>query len=112
MDREFQQGEAYDGSSADDAARLMKAIGNPSRLRILQELVREPQQVCHLEEALGLEQAYVSQQLARLRNEGIVTGDRFGRSVRYRIVDARIQPVLEVLHRYRSAAQTGRVDKM
>ncbi len=112
MDGELKQNEPDPSFDTVDAARLLKAIGNPWRLRILKELVREPQQVSDLELSLGLGQAYVSQQLARLRREGIVTGDRTGRAVTYRIVDARIVPVLEVLYRSRSAAQSGRVDKI
>ncbi len=112
MDGDLKKDDAEFVADAEDAARLLKAIGNPSRLRILHELVAAPRQVSDLETTLGLGQAYVSQQLARLRAEGVVTGDRSGRTVRYRIVDARIEPVLEVLYRFRSAAHSGRVDKI
>ncbi|MEM7752727.1 MAG: metalloregulator ArsR/SmtB family transcription factor [Pseudomonadota bacterium] len=82
---------------AEDGARFLKVLGNPWRLRILALLVDEPKQVGELEEALGLGQAYVSQQLARLRAEGIVAGDRNGRAVHYRVVDDRVEPLLEAL---------------
>lgn len=84
---------------AEDVARLLKVLGNPSRLRLLALLVRQPMQVGDLEAALGLGQAYVSQQLARLRSEGIVEGKRSGRAVLYRIVDTRVAPVIESLYR-------------
>ncbi len=112
MDGNLKKADAELVADAQDAARLLKAIGNPSRLRILQELAKAPRQVSDLEATLGLGQAYVSQQLARLRGEGIVSGDRSGRTVLYSIVDARIEPVLDVLYRYRSAAHSGRVDKI
>lgn len=112
MDGDLANDDKEPVADAMDAARLLKAIGNPSRLRILQELATAPRQVSDLEAALGLGQAYVSQQLARLRAEGVVIGDRIGRTVRYRIVDARIEPVLEVLYRFRSAAHSGRADKI
>ncbi|MEO0915487.1 MAG: metalloregulator ArsR/SmtB family transcription factor [Pseudomonadota bacterium] len=83
----------------EDQARLLKVLGNPSRLRLLMLLMREPMHVGNLESALGLGQAYVSQQLARLRNEGIVEGKRSGRAVLYRVVDARVAHVVEALSR-------------
>lgn len=84
---------------AEDHARFLKILGNPWRLRILALLVEAPRQVSDLEEALGLGQAYVSQQLARLRADGIVEGERSGRAVLYRVVDARVRPVLIALYR-------------
>ena len=66
-------------------------------------LVHEPKQVGDLEAALGLGQAYVSQQLARLRAEGIVVGERNGRAVHYRVVDRRVEPVLRALDRHKIA---------
>lgn len=111
MDGELKGTETEPQLDAEDAARLLKAIGNPARLRILNALAEAPQQVGDLEEILGLGQAYVSQQLARLRREGIVSGERSGRAVLYRIVDARIAPVLNSLYRSRTAAHSGRVDK-
>jgi ArsR family transcriptional regulator len=45
-----------------------------------------------------MSQAYVSQQLARLRAESLVTANRDGRTVRYRIADGRIRPVLKAIY--------------
>ena len=95
--------DAAAAAAAEQQARFLKALGNPGRLRVLQLLVEEPRQVGDLEDALGLEQAYVSQQLARLRAEGIVAGERSGRTVLYRVVDARAKPVIEALCRYQTA---------
>lgn len=98
MDGDLAKGEQDEiAVMAVDHARLLKVLGNPSRLRILSLLVLKPMHVGHLEEALGLGQAYVSQQLARLRNEGIVEGRRSGRAVLYRVVDPRVEPVLKSL---------------
>lgn len=88
---------------AEDGARFLKVLGNPWRLRILALLAEQPKQVGELEEALGLGQAYVSQQLARLRAEGIVAGVRSGRAVHYRVVDDRVAPVLLALGHTQSA---------
>jgi ArsR family transcriptional regulator len=99
MDGDLAKREARTTEMAVDQARLLKVLGNPSRLRVLRLLVVEPRQVSDIEAALGLGQAYVSQQLARLRAEGVVEGERSGRTVLYRVVDDRVRPVLEALSR-------------
>lgn len=85
-------------------AGIMKALGHPVRLQILDELRREEEAcVCHLEAHLGLRQAYISQQLARLRDAGLVTDRRDGLNVYYSLADAAIEPLLDVA---RSTATT------
>jgi DNA-binding transcriptional ArsR family regulator len=54
--------------------------------------------VGEIEGELELTQAYVSQQLARLRDEGLVAATRDGRMMRYRLSDPRVAPVIEVLY--------------
>jgi DNA-binding transcriptional ArsR family regulator len=54
------------------------------RLRILDILSRQEACVCHLTEILGRRQPYVSQQLATLREAGLVTGRREGTLIYYR----------------------------
>lgn len=99
MDGDLARNEAREAESAEDQARLLKLLGNPWRLRMLCLLATSPRQVSDIEEVLGLGQAYVSQQLARLRLEGIVEGERSGRTVLYRIVDERVEPVLKAICR-------------
>lgn len=82
-------------AAADEAAGMLKALSNPGRLRILCALVPGDMTVGDLEAALGESQSYVSGQLLRLRNEGLVTCDRDGRSMRYRLADPRVRPLLE-----------------
>lgn len=84
--------------AAAEAASYLRALSNPSRLRLLCELVNGKKCVGELEDALGLGQAYVSQQLARLRSEGLVAAERDGRIVHYRLSDPRVTPVLNVLY--------------
>ena len=84
--------------AAEEAAAVLRALSNPSRLLLLCQLVEEEKSVGELERSLGLGQAYVSQQLARLRGEGLVTATRDGRTMRYRLADPRITPVLEALY--------------
>jgi len=84
--------------AADEAAAMLKALSNPSRLMLLCQLVEREKSVGELEAALDLSQAYVSQQLARLRAEGLVAATREGRIVRYRLADSRVAPVIQTLY--------------
>ncbi|MDU8946560.1 ArsR/SmtB family transcription factor [Ovoidimarina sediminis] len=84
--------------AADEAAGVLKALANPSRLLILCQLAETERTVGEIEKLLGLGQAYVSQQLARLREEGLVAATRDGRQMRYRLSDPRITPLIQVLY--------------
>lgn len=84
--------------AADDAAEVLKVLSNPARLRLLCALLPGERCVGELEVALGASQSYVSGQLARMRADGFVTCDRDGRTIRYRLADPRIGPILERLY--------------
>ena len=84
--------------AATEAADVMKALANPQRLRLLCALLGGERSVGELESQLGASQSYVSGQLARLRSEGFVTCDRDGRTIRYRLADPRVTPILERLY--------------
>lgn len=84
--------------AADAAADLLKTLSNPARLRLLCALLPGERSVGELEEALGASQSYVSGQLARMRAEGLVSAERDGRVMRYRLADPRIRPVIERLY--------------
>lgn len=84
--------------AADLAANAMRTLSNPVRLLILCKLVEGPSRVGALADALGLGQAYASQQLARLRADGVVAARREGRHVVYSLSDPRITPVLAALY--------------
>lgn len=84
-------------------AELLKALGHPLRLQILKELRREGECcVCHLEAHLGQRQAYISQQLARLREARLVTDRRDGMNMYYALADDAIGMLLD------QAQQTAR----
>src|SRR5262245_66258500 len=80
-------------------ARFFKALAHPTRIRILEVLVRGGRTVYDLQEALTLEQATVSQQLAVLRNQGIVNAEKEGLAVRYSLRDPLVGELLEVARR-------------
>lgn len=68
-------------------SRLLKAISQPERLKILLAIGEGEACVCHLEAALVQRQVYISQQLIALRNAGVVTDRREGRFIFYRLSD-------------------------
>lgn len=80
-------------------ARIFKVLTHPARIAIL-EILRDGEEcVCHMEMYLGLRQAYISQQLAVLRESGIIQDRRDGWNIFYRVVDARIFEVLDAVQR-------------
>jgi DNA-binding transcriptional ArsR family regulator len=67
-------------------AQLFRALTNPARVAILELLRDDEQCVCHLEARLKYRQAYISQQLAILRETGLVQDRREGWNIYYRVV--------------------------
>lgn len=84
-------------TQANDAANFLKALGHDGRLTILCHLLSGPKSVTELENLLSARQAVVSQQLARLRLEGLVSARREGQAIFYSILDPRVEEVLAVL---------------
>lgn len=80
-------------------ARFFRALAHPARIRILEILVKGGRSVQELQEALELGQPVVSQQLAVLRHQGIVTSTKHGLSVRYAVSDPAIAELLAVARR-------------
>ena len=76
-------------------AGFFRALAHPVRIRILELLVKGDRSVQELQEALGLEQPVVSQQLSVLRSSNIVSGRKEGVSVRYGIRDPLIGTLLD-----------------
>ena len=79
------------------AAELLRALAHPMRLTILRHLLDGEAAVSVFEERLGLRQPGLSQQLACLREAGLVATRRLSKSMIYRLTDPRVRPVLEVL---------------
>ena len=69
--------------NAQRASNFLKAISHEGRLMILCHLVTGEKSVTELEELLSARQAAVSQQLSRLRLEGLVTPRRDGKVIYY-----------------------------
>ncbi len=83
---------------AADAAGLMKALGNESRLMILCLLAESERSVSELNEIVPLSQSALSQQLARLRQQGLVKTRRESQSIFYSLSEGPADRVIHVLH--------------
>ena len=81
-----------------EATALLKALAHDGRLMILCYLAGGERSVGELEAFLGLRQATVSQQLARLREDGLVTARAEGKSRLYGIADPRVAEIVALLH--------------
>lgn len=82
-----------------DAANFLKALGHDGRLMILCHLATGPKTVTELENLLSSRQAVVSQQLARLRYEGLVSARRDKQTIIYSILDPKVTETIAVLTR-------------
>jgi ArsR family transcriptional regulator len=80
-------------------AKVLRALGHPARLAILEVLRHRPACVCHLTVALQRPQAYVSQQLGVLRDAGLIEGQRNGAFVYYRLRDYGVLGMLDLATR-------------
>jgi ArsR family transcriptional regulator, nickel/cobalt-responsive transcriptional repressor len=84
-----------DAESAAHVANTLQALATPSRLLILTELRQGSRPVTELADAVGMEQSAVSHQLRLLRNLGLVTGTRSGRSIVYSLYDNHVAQLLD-----------------
>ncbi len=89
-------------------AALLKAIGHPVRLHIVDLLRQEPECVCHLSAALDKPQPYISQQLAILRSAGVIMDEREGTYIFYRLADANVTRQVEAACGPIEAGEGGR----
>jgi len=85
-------------SNAVQASNFLKAISHEGRLMILCHLASGEKSVTELEELLSARQAAVSQQLSRLRLEGLVVPRRDGKTIYYRLADDRPKQIMEVVY--------------
>ena len=83
---------------AQTASAFLKAISHEGRLMILCYLASGEKSVTDLEDLLSARQAAVSQQLSRLRLEGLVVPRRDGKAIYYRLADDRPRKMLETVY--------------
>ena len=88
-----------EGNNYENRAQILKALAHPTRLHILDLIRVRGQRPCvkMLEEVLGVAQPNVSQHLSLLRNIGIVTAERDGNQVCYRINNDVVLKILDAI---------------
>ena len=84
--------------NAQRATNFLKALAHEGRLMILCHLASGEKSVTELEDLLASRQAAVSQQLARLRLEGLVKLRRDGKAIYYRLGDERAKRMIETVY--------------
>jgi len=85
-------------SRAAEVEHILKALANRNRLIILCELHGKERSVAQLVEAVGLSQSALSQHLARLREDKVVSTRREGTSIYYRLSDPHIIKIIGLLY--------------
>jgi DNA-binding transcriptional ArsR family regulator len=83
---------------AREASDFLKAMAHETRLLLLCYLSERERSVTELESVLSLRQPTVSQQLARLRFDGLVKTRREGKTIYYRIADEKLHRVIAVIY--------------
>lgn len=82
----------------EEPAALLKALANPVRLQIVHRLL---QNGCHnvscMERGTGMSQSCISQHLQKLRAAGVVTAERSGNEVYYRIASVAVARLVAAL---------------
>jgi len=78
---------------------MLKALGHPTRLRIIIGLIENECNVGQIQKVLGLPQSTISQHLRVLKNAGIIKGRREGTKTCYRVIDVRVRKIIEIIKR-------------
>jgi DNA-binding transcriptional ArsR family regulator len=84
--------------AAGEAVGALKLLANEDRLMLLCQLSQGEMCVGELEESLGIRQPTLSQQLAVLRNEGVVATRREGKNIFYSVSDPALLEILALLY--------------
>ncbi len=84
-------------SKAGAVEALLKSVGNRNRLMLLCELQRGERSVGALQQAIGLSQSALSQHLARLRLDGVVTTRRESQTIYYSLASEKVSRLIGLL---------------
>lgn len=85
-------------NNAQEASDFLKALSHEGRLMILCSLAHGEKSVTELEQMLSQRQAAVSQQLARLRQERLISSRREGKQIFYSLTDDRARRIIEQVY--------------
>jgi DNA-binding transcriptional ArsR family regulator len=81
-----------------EASAFLKKLSNPDRLLVACALVDGERNVRELEDMLEIRQPGLSQQLAELREAGLIVGRKEGKQVFYQLADARVGTFIHTMH--------------
>ncbi len=91
-------------------AKIIKALAHPARLLIVDELAQQGERcVCELTEMIGTDMSTVSRHLSQLKNAGIVTDEKRGTTVYYRL---RVQCITNFLDCVESVLESNARDQL
>ena len=95
-------------AAADEASALLKALANRHRLIIICQLIDRERSVGELAELLQIRDSTVSQHLALLRKDGLVSARRDGQTIWYSIVSGPARELVQTLYRAYCAPASAR----
>jgi ArsR family transcriptional regulator len=78
-------------------SELLKALGHPIRLKMVEGLMKHECNVNKVMSVLGLPQSTVSQHLGKLKEKGILVARKEGVRTCYKVADERVRKILEIL---------------
>ena len=87
---------ALDDSLIEDLCQIFKALGDPSRLKILWALAHQEMCVCDMAVLLGITESAVSHQLRLLRTLRLVRNRREGTILYYRLADEHVSQLVRI----------------
>ena len=86
------------GKNASKAEAMLKSLANKNRLMILCHLIKGEQSVGQLSELVGLSQSALSQHLAKMRANNLVSSNKRGQTVYYYISNYEVEAILSTLY--------------
>lgn len=86
-------------AAAERASAMMKTLGHSGRLMVLCNLADGERAVGELAEDVGLSQSTLSQHLARMRSEGLVTTRRESQTIYYRLADGDVHKLIKSIYK-------------
>lgn len=82
------------------SVKIFKALGHPIRYKIVKFLFDGPKCVCKINENIEFSQANLSQHLKILKDSGILSSEKIGMNIHYRISNDEIKKVIECVDKY------------
>ncbi len=90
--------DTIDNPRIQELSQILKALGHPTRLFIIEEIAKEPACVCELKERIGADTSTVSKHLSILRNAGLVNIEKKGTMVYYSLSCACVKDCVQALN--------------